>query len=298
MATNNAAVANLAAALKAPAPATRAPTIHKPAGQRPAAPVTPIKPAPAASTQPAPSTQPMAAAAASQPSQSASLPNAITRETVIADARRLGNAEGAGMNSRHELAMIVAEACSAGVDAMKPGDDIKATWAAFQQAQRGVALSPGYEKEKSFQVQVSKLNAVAKFGAHPKVDAVAVLDNVKHICVDMRAKDETKVSIFDAMVKVSRRHADRADAMTSDEIRAELLPTEAGDAEATEVKALERTIAGMRKMEKQFPSDPLTAAIEKLEKRLAALVPNKEATIMTLVGMGYTRKQAEAMAAK
>lgn len=144
---------------------------------------------------------------------------------------------------------------------------------------------------------MSKLNAVAKFGAHPKVDAVAVLDNTKHICVDMRSKDETKVSIFDAMVKISRRHADRDTAMTSDDIRAELMPTDAADAEATEVKALERAIASMRKMEKSFPSDNLTAAIEKLEKRLAAIVPNKDATVMALMNMGYTRKQAEGMAA-
>lgn len=203
--------------------------------------------------------------------------NAITAETMLKDARCLGEAEGAGLNSRHELAMIVAEGCTSDVGAIKPGADVHAMWLAYTNGNRAEALSPEQTKEKSFQVQVSKLNAVAKFGAHPKVDAMIVLGRTKSIAVELRASDETKVSIFDALVKVSRAHATLEQPMTDDEIRTALMPTGVTD-DKTEVKELEHMIAAMRKMEKTFASVPLADAIGKLEVRLEALLPKAKMT--------------------
>jgi hypothetical protein len=197
----------------------------------------------------------------------------------------LGEQEGAGANSRPELAVQIAQAAREGfVSLEKDSPDVHDIWNDFQQARAeraGLPLDP----EKSRTVQVSKLKTCAIMGVTHHGRGADVLIRARELIPTLNVKG----SVFDNMVAVAREQKKSEDLFDDDRIR-EVLTPNIEEKEYTELGELKKLLAAALKIKDgkkpseanpdgkpAFPSPEIETVISSIEDRITALDAERKA---------------------
>lgn len=202
------------------------------------------------------------------------------RDELLATVGDLGRAEGAGVNSRPELAAQVTAAAYAGtINADTKVADVAEIWSAYSQAMNEAKGDKTSGPQASAEQQISKLRVFAKLGetgASQNFDAVTYLGKVREM---VNSTDGTKGSTFDNLVKIGRETVKLGVELTDEEIRTILVP-----AAKDEITDDERELAELSKMLKATeklrdgtseksprPSPEIDAMIDAMKARMGEL---------------------------
>jgi hypothetical protein len=202
--------------------------------------------------------------------------SAVLKATILAEVGALGQAEGAGVNSRPELALKVVSWTTAGEIGE---DDIASIWTEFQN-QRSAAKGSNRDKAEkpssnSFNAQCSKLRAFVHAASLTQVDFCDVITRAKSF---IDKTPELSGSTFDNMLKVARTQKEKEfkDAALTDEQIEEVLRGKPAE-EKTELdylkpvkQALDKILNGTDERP-AFPSKELEDALGAINRRVAVL---------------------------
>lgn len=215
------------------------------------------------------------------------LTNDTRRDDLIAVAKELGSNEGAGVNSRPELAMKVVEYARVGAIGT---DDTKDVWREFLAARaarkgdnRSREDATDRDPQKSFKAQVSKLNQFVRAGALTGVDFGEVLGRAKSY---IDANPALSGSTFDNMVTIARTQLskDHKDApLTDDQIKEALAPKPSED--KTELDYLKGVAKELEKIHDGTEKDGVQSrpAFASEEVRNALAWVNRRISVLELV---------------
>lgn len=141
-------------------------------------------------------------------------------DTLRADLRKLGTADGKGAKSRAAAALRMADAARNGeIDE----DFAEEGYAAYLEGKRKAVaddpLAGGVDNpgDKGFTQQVSKFRAYIKAGALPAVDGPAILRRGAELAQDLRNAGENVKAPFDAMLDVARAQIKQCDEPLTEE---------------------------------------------------------------------------------
>jgi hypothetical protein len=156
--------------------------------------------------------------------------NAFTRDSLFADAKEFGKAEGKGTNAKISLAARACEAAHKLVDVTP--DDAKDIVAAYSEAaarNRGQEYKPLTSAAKF----TSEIRQFLNVGKLPMVDGPRLVDRTMIAIKEMaKTKDALKGSAYDNLVRVMRAQvASPEEELSDDEITDVLTPEEGGKSE-------------------------------------------------------------------
>lgn len=215
---------------------------------------------------------------------SAAVSNTGAYNSFLEDVEALGKLEGAGTNSRPELAIKVTEAAQNGlISTEASSSDVADVWDAFRKSISTTATNK-LERQASEKQQVSKLKQFARLGQVPSLnfDPVEMITHAREV---VNNTPGCKGRTFDHLVKLAREQMKSPGEMLTDEqIRGFIQPADKDIKSELEklqgaLKTLTKIMEGNEeKGEPAYPSKELADAQNSLERRVSILQEQEKAS--------------------